>query len=772
MPFAIASGVITASGTDDLANCTVGVVDVGSNASRKVIAASRLVIASGAVITIDPETAIIYLSGGASSSGTLQVTGTLNVGKDTDNFDASFARQSDGNAIICSGSSGNGYSTFSVDVHGVLNWRGATITAKGTLNIDASGSLVTKNAIFRGSKTRQIRIRTANATIDGLTSIDSPVLIYSQPNGGIKGLAVLNADEAQAGRNSYAVLPYGSLDGRTTYSGVITFEDFAANGARNEIGLLDGVRVDLLNAVEGSGINVVSWLVTPEGSQVRRSGYARFVKRIIAKAADSSGVEIDGVRIYSRDYNNGSRAAALVLGALTIDDSADKIAQGLTAANGERSLDIITAIVACRGNEAGGAPAIDRRSKFNDSRDIFEIKAWKYDLLPASLSIECKGAGDGSADFVMFEDTTIAESDESIVDAYAEIDTAKKFYDAVKKHISDNYNGETAMPVSRAGELVTVDRNVTIDATAASVINITADRITIKADSFSGDITIVGGGAVTLSNGAEIDGVIIDANGDSAIEFSDNVNRWSLFETESDMLSNQNSIASSGDGDDVSRVWRFVFAAARSYFARVRAGNTFVGIEIEIDTAGIHAADISTAGLLTAQGNSLSELLERDEPPTASEIADEIPAAPAAAVTAAAAAALINPHTTAVASAIPEPPTTAAIAAATAAAIPNAPTPAENAAAIAATTPAAAFFANMPAPPAIADIATAVWQKRVTGDITAERAIEIMSSVIFGRSEITNNGEQVVFRDAAGNVIVRATVTAAGDRTSIELPNA
>ncbi len=784
MPFNLASGVLTVTGTENLADCTAGAVD--GTPGRRVISVGRIVIAANAILTIDPETAILYLNGGARGGGVVQVDGRLNCGIDTDNFDDSFQRQSSGVAIFLSGSAGNGFSTFSVNVRsgGHLEWRGAAIKCLGTVNIDAAGTINTRNAVLIGSKSRQLRIRGSQATINGLRVIDSPVLIYNNPAGGLRGLEVINADQAQTGRNSYAVLAYGPTEGFSAFTGTILIEDFAAFGARNEFGLLDGVRADLRNAVAGSAVRCVAWLRPPEGNNARRSGYVRITKQLSINAALGSGAALDGVRIYVSDYDNGAR-----LNTSFSDDTADKIVTDLTGSDGMLDIEVVTAIYAAVGTEVNGLPIIDRRSKFGDVRDIFDVLAWRYDLLPASLSVQCKGAGVGNVNFVMFPDATITETDSAVVAAYTEIDTPQKFYDAVKKYITDNYGGETEMPIARTGDLITVVENglgVEIKGNAAQAFSFTRNErgivqrvLVIKASVFVGNITTTGGAVVDLSNGAEIDGVIIDARGDSAIEFTENVDEWKIFGTEDDMLANVNAI----DESDSSLVWRFTFTGARNYYARVRTGATYLGIDIPVTARGITTANISTEGLLTAQSAQISALAV----PTSAENADAVSAAlavptaeqNAAAVSAALSVPTAGENAVAVADALTVP-SAGDIAAAVRALMPpaeffthspRAPTTEEIGNAINALSPPSAFFTNTDNAPTVDEIKNGVWAKVINGDITASRALQIISAVIAGRTRLMEDGSIIEFLAVGGDdVILRATVTADGARTEITFP--
>ena len=99
---------------------------------------------------------------------------------------------------------------------------------------------------------------------------------------------------------------------------------------------------------------------------------------------------------------------------------------------------------------------------------------------------------------------------------YTEIDTPEKFYDRAKSYLCDNYAGEGSTIVSRAGNEIDLGSyNLVVDATATEAFAISGTTITIKASTFTGDLTTTG--TITLSNGASVLGQYTDANGTNII---------------------------------------------------------------------------------------------------------------------------------------------------------------------------------------------------------------------------------------------------------------
>ncbi len=164
----------------------------------------------------------------------------------------------------------------------------------------------------------------------------------------------------------------------------------------------------------------------------------------------------------------------------------------------------------------GGFYRVDRRSDSNTNADDFTFKFCSYGHSLSTSSQALKGLGELAVNWVLFDDLTITESDKAIVDAYIEIENSAKFYDRAKSYLTDNYAGETSTIVARSGNEIDLGSyNLVIDATASSVFALSGSTITIKATTFTGDLTTTG--TITLSNGASVLGTYTDANGTNII---------------------------------------------------------------------------------------------------------------------------------------------------------------------------------------------------------------------------------------------------------------
>ena len=112
----------------------------------------------------------------------------------------------------------------------------------------------------------------------------------------------------------------------------------------------------------------------------------------------------------------------------------------------------------------------------------------------------------------LLNDLVLTETTKATIDAYTELETPEKLYDFAHSWLFDNYNSEAITLVSRSGNTIDAGTlDVTIDPSAASVFAYSGTSITVKASTFTGNITTTG--AVTQLNGATVIGTISDSAG-------------------------------------------------------------------------------------------------------------------------------------------------------------------------------------------------------------------------------------------------------------------
>lgn len=115
-------------------------------------------------------------------------------------------------------------------------------------------------------------------------------------------------------------------------------------------------------------------------------------------------------------------------------------------------------------------------------------------------------------------DTSIAEFDETVVAAYAAIDTLDKLHDRLNLWACENQS--TAVFYDHAGADISLGNyNLVVDATAAQAFNITGSTITIKASTLAAGSSfskIATTGTISKANGAIISALYQDTSGPSA----------------------------------------------------------------------------------------------------------------------------------------------------------------------------------------------------------------------------------------------------------------
>lgn len=211
------------------------------------------------------------------------------------------------------------------------------------------------------------------------------------------------------------------------------------------------------------------------------------------------------VKVYAQDVNNGSRFGTIVVSGGTDISDSTKTYEGATA-SGSISFLPYTAF----SRKISGVYTIDNRGNSNGSNITFAF--YKYGKLVGNVTPTLVGNGVKTVTSSVLPDANITEANKATVNAYTQIDTSAKLYDRASAYLEDNFGDYTDFVLSRSGALIDVGAyNVTIDATASSAFAISGNTITIKASTFTGDMTTTG--VITLANGAVFNGTRTDANG-------------------------------------------------------------------------------------------------------------------------------------------------------------------------------------------------------------------------------------------------------------------
>ena len=211
------------------------------------------------------------------------------------------------------------------------------------------------------------------------------------------------------------------------------------------------------------------------------------------------------VKVYAQDVDSGNRFGTIVVSGGTDISDSTKTYQGTTS-SGSISFAPYTAF----SREISGVYTVDNRGNSNGSNITFKV--CDYNSLLGSVEPTLVGNGVKTVTSTVLPDALITQQNKSTVDAYLTIDTAAELYDRAKAHVTDNFAGETQTTVTRSGNLIDCRAlNVNIDATASSAFAISGNTITIKAGTFTDDMTTTG--VITLANGAVFNGTRTDANG-------------------------------------------------------------------------------------------------------------------------------------------------------------------------------------------------------------------------------------------------------------------
>ena len=163
-----------------------------------------------------------------------------------------------------------------------------------------------------------------------------------------------------------------------------------------------------------------------------------------------------------------------------------------------------------------GANKKDRRSKYDDTRDAFDIHFLSYGHNYRVTEQQLKGVEVLEVDLELAQDTYITQSNRATVDAYTTIDNLDQLYDRAKSWKVTTANIEyptiSMQPVTADGTVLDLgNRNLLVDASAGSAfaINAGTNTITIKSTAalvkgtkFS---SIKTSGTVSTANGASLE---------------------------------------------------------------------------------------------------------------------------------------------------------------------------------------------------------------------------------------------------------------------------
>jgi hypothetical protein len=253
-------------------------------------------------------------------------------------------------------------------------------------------------------------------------------------------------------------------------------------------------------------------------------GYVEAYKSVSASLLDGDGVGIGGAKFYMEDsvlvatnsiMIDGVSASTKRIYSFTSDSNGDVAGFEVLTGEGERTSGGTQFSYTLTDNwvRPRGANVLSTTTPANNiTDDVYNWSSVAYNNNITSGFLALKGKAQSVITSLAGVDSSITQAIKSVVDAYTSIINSNEFYDKAKAVLVDAYTGQTSTIVSRSAiEIDAKALNVNIDANAVAAFDITGNTVTIKASTFTGDITTTG--VIILLNGAIFNGTRTDANG-------------------------------------------------------------------------------------------------------------------------------------------------------------------------------------------------------------------------------------------------------------------
>jgi len=526
--WSVSSNVLTLSGTEgDLLGlrglAEVDYADAGGKIVYTVNESTRIVISSTGDLTIDSDVEqLICGVTPASNVNTLIVDGggRLQLGKAK--VVGGFTIYSSGPGLVFSNDSpsanftvADAWANLKLENNSRLDWYGGEIQSVGLI-LPRPGSefrTYSKEAMFVSVPSKlqssrpeaYIRMQTSDQIIDGFVNKFGILLMIGKPTS----------------FSGYEPISSGSAIDMSNQSTASSFYDFsdliAGKGNTRDVGGKSNTWVRLLNTNLGSNITVTAQSTSSSSQQTY---LVESRKGLIFNYEDETGTAIQNAKLHMVDTDNGSRLAANQVGT-NVSYTSDRVYTGVSSALGVIDLSSVANSVLLSvhySTNPSGNPVyslVDYRGNANNSTDIFTFNSVSYNHDIGSTNIELKGVSTLNQEQVLITDLVLTETNKTTVDAYTELGTAQKVYDAFKSEFYDNYAGETSLILGRQGNQVDLDQSATslvIDATASSVRDLTGTVATIKASTYTGGALSTGSRSVTTTNGALLNGGTFDCD--------------------------------------------------------------------------------------------------------------------------------------------------------------------------------------------------------------------------------------------------------------------
>lgn len=510
--------IITQSGTDTTLsafNTLAGVSNLSLGDARVYQTASAMLNVTG-TLTIPALTEKLVFDnqtdtavGGTQRDHDIQVSGTLNI---------NLSSVSNGTTIYApdfvyfsrrpapSGGGGEHQlnatgSSFYITPTGTANLTGGTYVTQFNFACDTGGRLNVTGAHLKGRGNR-FWMKTGSITTFQNCMIENFSIFFNAFPTSISGVTF-----KQCGTITKEITFNGGFDSAPN---VVLAPQWLAT-ANPIINIWGGAWLRVKNASGGSSLGVLNTAATPWAS-----GIADFHQDVSFTTKDLAGAAVVGFKFYAAESNDGNRRnVQQYTGTGPFFNNTDIRTMLFTTATGGVSNSIemrlqagVTTLTPTATPGSGGLVTTNYGQTTADEYDFFGIG---YNYALSQNRIQCRASGALSIATVALPDLSITQSTMATVAAYTALDTAQQFYDYAKYFLCDNFAGQTATYVTRAGDTINAGSyNVTIDATAAAIFALAGSTLTAKSSTFTGSLTT--SGAVTLVNGAVFANNTVTAN--------------------------------------------------------------------------------------------------------------------------------------------------------------------------------------------------------------------------------------------------------------------
>jgi hypothetical protein len=245
-------------------------------------------------------------------------------------------------------------------------------------------------------------------------------------------------------------------------------------------------------------------------------GCITLTKQVVVKCLDENKTAIDGAKVVINNYDDGNRIDYTInpdegYGAFSNFTTVTRTSLTTSATGLTTQSEILMKAFVARPTDPQNDFNTIRFSKGATDDANFDITSVLYGKQITTNETSLNGNGLLTTIQNMLPDTSITEVDKATVDAYTDINTPEKFYDRAMSILIDGFVNETTSFVTRNGNTINLGSADLEIGVAGSVISKSLGNWSLNTALFTGNITTTG--TVTYSNGAKVNGIVIDSTG-------------------------------------------------------------------------------------------------------------------------------------------------------------------------------------------------------------------------------------------------------------------